>query len=162
MFYISQTCFKFSSTVNKNTPRVHSVWFIWNNHLTLKGEGRRQCFGRCLCLFCLLAKYFMIRLTNLSKTCRNYSLDVNLQLIHFGSHLNSKWLPQSTDLLNNEKGYNSIIFTDIDLIFVVVVAETEPQQVLWALTDFRINSVCYQSLLWKTRWILMKPSQNNH
>lgn len=64
--------------------------------------------------------------------------------------------------LTLKKIVQSVIFTDIDINFEV--AETDPEHMFWALTDYtrsltRVNSACLLTK-WTTKQIVLKLSGN--
>lgn len=66
---------------------------------------------------------------------KNYSLDVNLQLIIFESQPDQDGCNNQPTFKNHTNSYVSDNFTDIELKHSVVVAETDAQHMLRVLAD---------------------------
>lgn len=64
-----------------------------------------------------------------NETFKKQPSDMHLQLITVWSQLDSGWLPQSNGPKIHKNVYKSVDFSDVDIQFDVVLAETDLQQI---------------------------------
>lgn len=67
---------------------------------------------------------------NFNETFRNYLLGVYLEPNNFWSQADSGWLPQLIELNNHKNDYDTVVFTDIELKYSVVVVWAHSYHIL--------------------------------